>query len=86
MDLDEPSTQWLNLSCYDQKEENFIAFQKENEEVWARCLLKVGEKTKCVRGVVLAWVADKGKYKFKFTHDGVTKGALVPKIFLCCDL
>lgn len=56
VDLDEPSTQWLNLSCYDQKDQNSIPLHKENEEVWARCLMKMGEKTNCVRGVVLAWV------------------------------
>ena len=32
------------------------------------------------------YIEEKNRYKFKYNVDGVQKGVLVPRIFVCCDL
>lgn len=85
MDLDGDRTvEWLNLSCYDHRDHERISFN--GEDVWARCLLRVDGKTQCVRGVVMEYVEEKNKYKFRYASENGQRGVLVPRIFLCCDL
>lgn len=54
--------------------------------MWARCLLRIEGKTQCVRGVVMEYLEEKNKYKFRYAIEEGQRGVLVPRIFLCSDL
>jgi dynein heavy chain len=36
--------------------------------------------------VVLEYLEDRNRYKFRYSIDGTQRGVLVPRIFVCCDL
>ena len=51
-----------------------------------RCLFKQDGAIQCWRGVVLGYVEEKNKYKVKVNVNGVNKGLLIPRIYICSDL
>ena len=77
---------WLNLSYYDNKDNEKIPHGKENEDISARCLYKINGKIECLRGYVFGYDEEKNKYKVKVIINGTKKGIMMPRIYICSDL